>query len=151
MRQKLHRKFTRSRSAATSQNAAESNREDENSLEINLEQEIEDLLADLADTGLQSDARYVDIAIRSRIRKGYGPHFIERELRSKGVGSDLIQSSEEWQAADWLSLAFDLKERRFPDIDPETRREAPKLWQKAVRTFQQRGFSSSHIAQVLNP
>ena len=113
--------------------------------------EIESLLADLAESGLQSDARYVDVAIRSRKRKGYGPHYIERELRSKGISSHLIQASEEWHSTDWLNLAFDLKERRFPEIDGETQREDPKLWQKAVRTLQQRGFSSSHIAEVLNP
>ena len=109
------------------------------------------MLSDLAESGLQSDARYVDVAIRSRKRKGYGPHFIERELRSKGIGSHLIQASEEWQSTDWLSQAFEVKERRFPDISGETRRDEPKLWQKAVRTLQQRGFSSSHIAEVLNP
>lgn len=114
-----------------------------------MEVEIENLLEELVETGLQSDARFVDVAIRSRKRKGYGPHFIERELRSKGIERDLIDASEEWQSADWLSLAFDLKERRFPGLDENARREEPKLWQKAVRTLQQRGFSSAHISQVL--
>ena len=110
---------------------------------------IECVLQELAEAGLQSDARYVDIAIRSRIRKGYGPHYIERELRSKGIQAHLIEASEEWQAADWFQLAHDLKARRFPNVDAKVREEDPKLWQKAVRTMQQRGFSSSHISEIL--
>lgn len=112
--------------------------------------EIDHVISQLTRDGLQSDERYVEVAIRSRIRKGYGPYYIEQELRYKGIDEALVRASEAWQDADWLALAADFKDRRFPEVGEHTRYEDPKSWQKALRTFKQRGFSSADIARVLS-
>jgi regulatory protein len=111
--------------------------------------EVDALLAELQAQGLQSDARYADVAVRSRVARGYGPYYIEQSLRAKGVAAEIVHETESWQSADWLQLALRVKERKFPLVTGETRYEDPKAWQKAVRSLQQKGFSSAIVARVI--
>lgn len=65
--------------------------------------EIDALVECLAAQGLQSDARFVDNFIHSRLNHGYGPLRIAQELRNKGVTEaqfrDLLTKDDDtWQA-----------------------------------------------------
>lgn len=113
------------------------------------DEEVDALLEDLQAQGLQSDARYADVAVRSRVARGYGPYYIEQSLRSKGVAPEIVHATESWQSTDWLEVAQQLKERKFSSVTSETRYEDPKAWQKAVRTLQQKGFPSAIVARVI--
>lgn len=65
--------------------------------------EIDALVERLAAQGLQSDARFVENFIHSRLNHGYGPLRIAQELRNKGVTEaqfrDLLTKDDDtWQA-----------------------------------------------------
>ena len=110
---------------------------------------IDEVIQSLQEQGLQSDLRFAEAVVRSRISRGYGPFYIEQALRTKGISSAQLDEVEAWHLADWTALARELKDRRFPDVCAETRYEDPKSYQKAARALQQKGFSGSVIARVL--
>jgi len=95
-----------------------------------------------------SDERFVSGVIRGRIGRGYGPYYIRRELISKGVTSELVDQQikviEHDTEIDWFSIAGDLVERRFTAVS-----EDPKVWMKAVRFLQRRGFSADVVQEAV--
>ena len=103
----------------------------------------------LRQQGLQSDQRFAESVVRGRIRKGYGPFFIERELGAKGVTSSVVHETEAWQAADWSSLVAEYLERKFPEVGAATENNASDRRQKAARSLQQRGFAATDIRRAL--
>ena len=104
-------------------------------------EQIDQLIAELKDLNLQSDLRFTETLIRSRVRKGYGPFYIQQELASKGIDKQLIHNQIEAADIDWLTSAQDLAERRFPDAAND---EA--VWSKATRFLQRRGFAGQIIS-----
>ena len=105
---------------------------------------IESVLDALAQSGAQSDARFVDAYIESRIKRGFGPLRITSELRERGVNAS---DSELRQGYDWLDFCRALRDRRFGDASAPTRRE----WQRRARFLYSRGFPESMVRQVLGP
>ena len=77
------------------------------------ETEVDSALARLGDNGLQSDQRFAEVLVRSRIAQGHGPVRILAELRLHGL--DDAQAGQVLDAAepDWTALAQDLYRRRF--------------------------------------
>ena len=108
------------------------------------EQLIYDLIDQLSDQGLVDDQRFVEVLVRSRINRGYGPFYIQQELKSKGMPAHSAESVQEWQSADWLVGAADLVERKFTDCADDL-----KVWQKALRHLQRRGFPGHVVYEVL--
>ncbi|MEE2785679.1 MAG: regulatory protein RecX [Pseudomonadota bacterium] len=111
--------------------------------------QLDNLLDALRQQGLQSDQRFAESVVRGRIRKGYGPFFIERELGAKGVTSSVVHETEAWQAADWSSLVAEYLERKFPEVGAATENNASDRRQKAARSLQQRGFAATDIRRAL--
>ena len=105
---------------------------------------IESVLDALEQSGAQSDARFVDAYIESRIKRGFGPLRITSELRERGVNAS---DSELRQGYDWLDLCRALRDRRFGYVSAPTRRE----WQRRARFLYSRGFPESMVRQVLGP
>lgn len=97
-----------------------------------------------------SDKRFVVGVIRSRINRGYGPHYIRRELKSKGVSADLVEEQlaryQEEHDVDWFASAANLVERRF-----EAASHDPKVWAKGARYLQRRGFSGDVVHEAIGP
>ena len=108
-------------------------------------EQIEIVLSELQEQGLQDDARFAEVLIRSRINRGYGPHYIQQELRAKQVS---FTETDDWLQADWLDLADNLMSRKF---DYQECEENQKAWQKALRFFQRRGFPGNVAYEVLPP
>lgn len=75
--------------------------------------EAEAALVQLDDKGFQSDQRFAEMLVRSRIAQGHGPIRILAELRLKGIDTGTAQSAIDDQSADWQALAIDLCRRRF--------------------------------------
>ncbi len=90
---------------------------------------------------LQSDARYCESYIRSRVRKGYGPNRIRMELQEKRLDSTLINEYiylDEW---DWHQLAIEVRRKRFGELSGGD----IKARAKQLRFLQYRGFDSEQI------
>lgn len=77
------------------------------------EADVEAALDRLGHSGLQSDLRFAEVLVRSRIAQGHGPLRILAELRLHGL--DDVEADQALNAAepDWLALAVDLCRRRF--------------------------------------
>lgn len=94
------------------------------------------VLDDLANEGLQSDQRYLESFVSSRINRGQGPLKISYELRNKGIGAEAIAGQLEPHAENWLGIAKDVLERKFGELPPADYKER----QKRQRFIASRGF-----------
>ena len=110
------------------------------------QQDVIDIIDNLADQGLQSDARFAESFARYRIGRGQGPLRIRAELQQRGVEGELIAGALGTEGQDWLELAEKQRRKRFGQAAPETATERVRQ----QRFLQYRGFSSEHIRYVLD-
>jgi regulatory protein len=106
---------------------------------------IDEVLASLAERGLQSDERYAEALVTSRIGRGQGPVRIGRELAERGVAAVVIEAALEAVEADWRQLARATRRKRFGA-------EPPSEWNERVRQsrfLEYRGFNSAQIRFAL--
>jgi regulatory protein len=106
------------------------------------EELIEEALTGLASEGLQSDERFTEAFVYSRIQRGQGPMKIRQELRSRGVSDGLVAEYLGGQDRDaWIERAEQVRRQRFGESMPED--WAAKV--KQAKFLQQRGFAMEHI------
>jgi regulatory protein len=98
----------------------------------------------LAKEGLQSDRRFAEAYIFSRIEKGYGPVCIRQELRERGIQDDLINLHLDLRGPEWRQRAAQVREKRFGREFPANFRDKAKQ----MRFLQQRGFSAEQIGKI---
>ncbi|MFN3587431.1 MAG: regulatory protein RecX [Moraxellaceae bacterium] len=103
------------------------------------------VLQELADRHLQSDSRFAEAFVRSRVLRGQGPRVIAAELRQRGVDPALAAVALAAADADWHGRATELRRRRFGDALPTDARERARQ----MRFLQYRGFSGEQIRQAL--
>jgi len=99
---------------------------------------IEDVVAELCDSGVLDDARYAErFADDRRSLMGWGSERIEQDLSRRGVPTDLIEPALGARSrAEELEAARELIERRYAKLDDDRARN--RAWQLLVR----RGFDS---------
>ncbi|KTC79239.1 recombination regulator RecX [Legionella cherrii] len=106
--------------------------------------EVREALDECLRLDLQSDRRFVEVYIRSRIRQGYGPLKISQELSSKGIDRELIQQFLQQEEGNWLTYALDVwhkKNKGQLDLSFDE-------LQKQQRFLLYRGFGMDTIVQV---
>lgn len=105
-------------------------------------------LDDLAEQGLQSDARFAESFLRSRIARGQGPLKIRAELERRGIDRERIRAAfaefEEAGEADWFTLACETLSRRFSGPGDTPRERA-----RRERFLAQRGFDFNQLRHAL--
>ncbi|UYO75348.1 recombination regulator RecX [Halomonas qinghailakensis] len=103
----------------------------------------------LQEQSLQSDERFAESFIRSRILRGQGLIRIKGELRQRGVDKETsvtaLETVEEQEAVDWFELARDTLARRFT-----TPGDTPKDRAKRERFLATRGFDFEQIRYALS-
>jgi regulatory protein len=100
---------------------------------------------DLRGRGLQSDLRFVETFVRSRLNRGHGPVRIRQELSQRGIGDDV---ADEWltqPASFWLERATEARVRQCGEPAPDDR----DAWNRQARFLAQRGFPSDVIYRAL--
>lgn len=108
------------------------------------EQQASDAVAELSREGWQSDARYAELLVRSRVSQGYGPLRIEAELKMAGVPAEQIHAALEEAGTDWRTLAAEVHAKHFREL-PKTSTERAKHY----RYLQGRGFDGGQIQAAL--
>jgi regulatory protein len=108
------------------------------------ETEAEAAIEKLAGHGLQSDARYAEQLIRTRISQGYGPIRIEAELRQAGLDGEGIEVAMASADCDWNEQAAAVHTKKFRAL-PRGMAERNKQY----RFLMGRGFASEQIRRVL--
>ncbi|SDN66326.1 regulatory protein RecX [Vreelandella arcis] len=112
-------------------------------------EDIDACLEALVEQGLQSDARFAESFIRSRIHRGQGVIRIKGELRQRGIDQETSAAAfavvEEREAVDWFELAREALARRFssPGATPQERA-------KRERFLASRGFDFDQIRYALS-
>jgi regulatory protein len=97
----------------------------------------------LAEDGLQSDRRFLEMLVRGQFGKGQGPQRIRQELRQKGIASaesEPVLNEYDWDAA---------LERVYAKKYGETAPANPKDYAARVRFLSQRGFETDRIQALL--
>jgi len=96
----------------------------------------------LADQGLQSDRRFVENFIQSRIGQGKGPNRIAQELGQRGLVAGLVEQILDDLDTDWCELACEVRRKKFAGGRPVEFKEKARQ----MRFLQYRGFAAEHIA-----
>ncbi|MBI3576383.1 MAG: regulatory protein RecX [Gammaproteobacteria bacterium] len=96
---------------------------------------------------LLSDDRFVEMLIRARRRRGYGPVRIRGELREKGVINEVIDRWLDVGSHDWVEEVKRVCRRKYGGKLPKSLSERAKQ----ARFLQYRGFTFDQIQQALNP
>lgn len=105
---------------------------------------LDDVLRTLAEEGLQSDARYAEARVRSRVGRGFGPLKIREELRQAGIQGDLIEQVLDTAGVSWRDNAEAAMQQKFRG-PPADRRELARR----SRFLAARGYPSGLIADLL--
>lgn len=114
---------------------------------------IAECLDALAEQGLQSDARFAESFLRSRIMRGQGPMKIRQELSQRGIERELIrtvfaeaQGGEQGGQgeADWFTMACETLARRFSGPGDTPRERA-----RRERFLVGRGFDFDQVRHAL--
>lgn len=95
----------------------------------------------LAEQGLQSDQRFVENFIQSRIGQGKGPLRITQELGQRGLVAGLVEQILGDLDTDWSGLACQVRQKKFGDRRPVEFKEKARQ----MRFLQYRGFDAEHI------
>ena len=106
---------------------------------------VEAVLTQLQKLDLQSDQRFAEMYVRSRVNKGYGPIKIRQDLYQRGLDDELIDAELTFPADRWVNLARSIRGKRFSDPQPEDR----DAWNTQARFLARRGFPADLIYRVL--
>ncbi len=103
--------------------------------------EIDDVLATLANEGLQSDKHFAESFLNARASKGYGPTHIANELSQRGVSDELIADALGNTECNWYESAIKVRQKKFSLSEPVDLADRAK--QQSF--LQYRGFTHEQI------
>jgi len=106
--------------------------------------EVEQIITELAEQGLQSDERFAESFARTRAEKAYGPVRIRAELSERGIDRTLAQRAINELDIDWLAQAAKWFARRYGETRAEDFKEKSRRRQALAR----RGFEESVIREL---
>jgi regulatory protein len=101
-------------------------------------------LKDLRAKDYQSDARFGEMLVRTRIAGGYGPRWILAELRQHGIAESAAKALIDAAEPDWPALIRDLVRRRYGGKRATTLAERSKRAAFLLR----RGFDAATVQSM---
>ncbi|WP_230987884.1 regulatory protein RecX [Bathymodiolus japonicus methanotrophic gill symbiont] len=107
-------------------------------------QEIQAVIGELVEQGLQSDARFAESYARSRVHKGFGPLRIKAELQQRGVSGCPFEMAVEDIAGSWQELLAEVYSKKF---GKETGLDIKEKFRRSL-FLQQRGFPNELVRQL---
>jgi regulatory protein len=92
----------------------------------------------------QSDARFGEMLVRSRIAQGYGPRWITAELKTHGISESRARAMLDAAEPDWPALVRQQLRRRYGA------RPAANLAERAKRAafLLRRGFDAATVQSI---
>lgn len=107
---------------------------------------VREIVVALNNQNLQSDKRFSEMLVATRIRRGYGPIRIQVELKQRGVKIDLIDLALIESEADWFQLAKVAMKKKYGLAACDQFDDMVKL----KNFLKYRGFKPDHIAACFN-
>jgi regulatory protein len=106
----------------------------------------DEAVAQLVEDNLQSDARFVEAFIASRINQGKGPLKIRADLRERGISDGVIANGLDDADHDWYTAAARVREKKFGSERPTDFNEKARQ----MRFLQSRGYNSDQIQAAVS-
>jgi regulatory protein len=106
---------------------------------------IPEVLERLVEDNLQSDHRFIEAFIRSRISRGQGETRIRLELKQRGANIALVSQLLAEAEVDWYELALQTATHKFGQSQPVDAKEKAKR----MRFLQYRGYNFDQINYAL--
>ena len=106
---------------------------------------IPEVLERLIEENLQSDHRFIEAFIRSRISRGQGEARIRLELKQRGANLALVSQLIAEADVDWYELALQTATSKFGQTKPVDAKEKAKR----MRFLQYRGYNFDQINYAL--
>jgi regulatory protein len=107
--------------------------------------DIEKILKELAEKGLQSDNRFIESYINMRSRRGFGPLRIELELCERGIDKEAMEGFLSASDPVWFELAKTSRIKKFGKDLPANLHEKARR----VRYLNYKGFTGDQINMSL--
>ena len=112
--------------------------------------------SELIKDGYCSNERFSEACCRYRVSRGFGPRYIARELRSKGVDRVLIERTLDQVSDKWPSILREGIDNKLSKLG-YSRLEAniaatledPVIKSKIVSSFERKGFDVAQILRAL--
>ena len=101
----------------------------------------EEAVTKLSDEGLQSDQRFAENFVQSRINQGKGPVRIRLELENRGLGEASVDAALENLSVNWTKMAQDIRAKKFGLAGPADFKDKARQ----MRFLQYRGFEAEQI------
>lgn len=105
--------------------------------------EVIQLVDELARENYQSDQRVAEMIVRSQMRKGKGPNRIKLALNAKKIDKALVL--DDMKEVDWYEEAYQLKVKKY---GTEVTKD-PRIKAKQIRFLQYRGFEMDAIMKAI--
>ncbi len=110
------------------------------------QQIIDKVIDDLRDDGLQSDSRFAESYLRSRVAKGDGPIKIRAALQQRGIAESLLETCMTEAAIDWdQQLRAAWQKKYHGEIARHAHEKA-----KQLRFLQSRGYPADLVFRLFN-
>ncbi len=106
--------------------------------------EITAALDRLQQENLQSDSRFIESVVNSRVSAGFGPVKIKYELRQKGISVERVDDYFSGMTVEWEQLMAAQRSKKFGQNIPVDYREK----MKQARFLQNRGFSTESVMRL---
>lgn len=103
------------------------------------------VLDTLVEEALQSDDRFTQAFVDSRIARGQGPLRIRVDLSRRGIGKDLCSMHLGDSHEVWVARVQEVRRRRFGEDPPESGGAAAKQ----ARFLAGRGFTREQVRAAL--
>jgi len=109
------------------------------------EEKIAEVVSVITAEDLQSNTRYIEMLIRSRVNQGHGPLRIAQELKQKGIAQNDFEHLLDSRSEEWLERAKQAKQKKFGSDKAMGQKEKGRQ----LRFLQYRGFSSQQIQYAM--
>lgn len=105
------------------------------------------VIEQLRDEGLQSDDRFTEAYVHSRLQRGFGPVRIKQELREKNISAELMDLYLQENDTRWDEQLRQVREKKYGKLVPTSYPDKMKQSQ----FLQYRGFTSEQIRRIFRP
>ena len=109
---------------------------------------VSEVITELQNLGLLCNTRYGEAFCRSRIDRGYGPMFIQRELEQNGLDKGLIETLLAPYSEQWLAMAIVQVEKKVRMPRPSDHLSLPKLRSSEACSFPPDDNENSPLSAV---